>query len=171
MSYRLPIGLVMLSIVLLLAACQPTQAVSTPTATEAASAPVIAPTSTPTLAPVVSTVTPTVEALGSINGWVWHDWCAVSAQPIGADKQTTGCVQEGDHYRANGIKESTEAIIGGVKVKLGAGPCLSIGLAEAETRLTDLSYSFTGLKPGVYCVSIDPLVEPSLAKLQTGAWT
>jgi hypothetical protein len=95
----------------------------------------------------------------------------VSGQPIGADKQTTGCAQEGDHYRANGIKENNEAIIPGVKVKLGAGPCLAIGLAEAETLATDLSYSFTGLKPGTYCVSIDPLTEPSLSKLQNGSWT
>ena len=54
---------------------------------------------------------------------------------------------------------------------MGAGPCLAIGLAEAETLATDLSYSFTGLKPGTYCVSIDPLVEPSLSKLQNGSWT
>jgi hypothetical protein len=173
MLRRLLPGLSMLVIVVLLAACQTAQAVSTPVVTATATAPVSTPTSTPTLAPVISTATPTVEALGSINGWVWHDWCAVSGQPIGADKQTTGCIQEGDHYRANGIKENTESIIGGVKVKLGAGPCLSIGAerAEAETLTTDLSYSFTGLKPGTYCVSIDPLVEPSLSKLQNGSWT
>jgi hypothetical protein len=170
MLHRLPTGLSIL-FVLLLAACQSTQAASTPTAAATPGGPLIVPTSTPTLAPALPTATSTAEALGSINGWVWHDWCAVSAQPIGPGKETAGCVQEGDHYRANGIKESTEALIGGVKVKLGAGPCLTVGLAEAETRLTDLSYSFTGLKPGAYCVSIDPLVEPSLAKLQTGAWT
>jgi hypothetical protein len=44
-------------------------------------------------------------------------------------------------------------------------------LAEAETLATDLSYSFTGLKAGTYCVSIDPLVEPSLSKLKNGSWT
>jgi hypothetical protein len=170
MLHRLPTGLSIL-FVLLLAACQSTQAASTPTAAVTPGAPLIVPTSTPTLAPALPTAAPTAAVLGSINGWVWHDWCAVSAQPIGLGKETAGCVQEGDHYRANGIKESTEAIIGGVKVKLGAGPCLTVGLAEAETRLTDLSYAFTGLKPGTYCVSIDPLVEPSLAKLQTGAWT
>ncbi len=81
--------------------------------------------------PVEPTVTPAPAALGSINGWMWHDGCGISGQPIGPGKDTTGCVQEGDHYRANGIKESSEAIIPGVKVKLGAGPCLAIGLAEA----------------------------------------
>ena len=164
-------GFLIIVVGLLLAACQTTQAASalTPTVTET----VTAPTSTPTLAPIVLTMTPTAEALGSINGWLWHDWCAVSGQPIGPGKQTTGCAQEGDHYRANGIKENTEAIIGGVKVKLGAGACPAIGAerVEAETSVTDLSYSFTGLKPGTYCVSIDPLTEPSLSKLQSGMWT
>ena len=168
-------GFLIIVVGLLLAACQSTQAASAPTATVTATAPaatpLITPTSTPTLPPVVLTMTPTAEALGSINGWLWHDGCAVSGQPIGPGKQTTGCVQEGDHYRANGIKENTEAIIGGVKVKLGAGACPAIGFAEAETSVTDLSYSFTGLKPGTYCVSIDPLTEPSLSKLQTGMWT
>ena len=174
MSQRLSLGLLLVFVVLLLAACQSTQAASTPAVTAtAAAASTTAPAATPTLAPVAPTATstPAAEALGSINGWVWHDACSVSGQPIGPGKQTTGCLQEGDHYRANGIKEDTEAIIAGVKVKLGAGPCLAIGLAEAETLATDLSYSFTGLKSGTYCVSIDPLVEPSLSKLQNGSWT
>ncbi len=178
MLQRLSLASLLLFFVLLLAACQPTQATSMPGATAAVTpamatttAPVTIPTSTPTLAPVAPTATPTTEALGSINGWVWHDACPVSGQPIGPGKQTSGCIQEGDHYRANGIKESNEAIIAGVKVNLGAGPCLATGLAEAETLATDLSYSFTGLKPGTYCVSIDPLIEPSLSKLQNGSWT
>jgi hypothetical protein len=176
MSQRLSVGSLLIFAVLLLAACQATQAASSPTATATTQAPVSIPTSTPTLAPAAPTATPatpTTEALGSISGWVWHDWCGVSGQPIGPGKETTGCVQEGDHYRANGIKESNEAIIPGVKVRLGAGPCSAIGAerAEAETLATDLSYSFTGLKPGTYCASIDPLVEPSLSKLQNGSWT
>ena len=173
MLRRLLPGLLILLAAMLLAACQTAQAVSTlPTATPTTAA-AAAPTSTPTLALVIVTPTPTSEALGSISGWVWHDACAVSGQPIGVGKDTTGCVQEGDHYRANGIKENNEASIAGVKVKLGAGPCLAIGAeqAEAETLATDLSYSFTGLQAGTYCISIDPLVEPSLSKLQNGSWT
>jgi hypothetical protein len=170
----------------ILAACQTTPATSAPTPSPAVT-PAAMPAATPTLAPAVPaepsvpteplpTATPpaataTTEALGSINGWLWHDACQVSGQPIGPGKQTAGCVQDGDHYRANGVKEDNEAIIGGVRVRLGAGPCLAIGLAEAETLVTDLSYSFSGLKPGTYCVSIDPLVEPSLSKLKSGWWT
>ncbi|HTP07634.1 MAG TPA: NBR1-Ig-like domain-containing protein [Anaerolineae bacterium] len=171
MLRRFHSGFLLLFAAVLLAACQTAPAVSTPTATATTSAPIVTPTSTPTLAPAVSIATPTTEALGSISGWVWHDACAVSGQPIGMGKETAGCVQDGDHYRANGIKENTESIIGGVKVKLGAGACPAIGLAEADTRVTDLSYSFTGLEPGTYCVSIDPLNEPSLSKLQNGSWT
>jgi hypothetical protein len=97
----------------------------------------------------------------------------VSGQPIGPGKDTTGCVPEGDHYRANSIKENNEAIIPYVKVNLGAGPCPAIGAerAEAETLATDLSYSFMGLKSGTYCVSIDPLAGSNPSKLQAGTWT
>ncbi|HSD85772.1 MAG TPA: NBR1-Ig-like domain-containing protein, partial [Anaerolineae bacterium] len=175
MLRRSLLGLLFLFAVGLLAACQTAQAVSlsSATPTAAATAAVTTPAATATLGAVAPTATPTPtgEALGSINGWVWHDACSVSGQPVGPGKNTTGCVQEGNHYRANGIKENNEAIISGVKVKLGVGPCLAIGLAEVETLAADLSYSFTGLKAGTYCVSIDPLVEPSLSKLQNGSWT
>ena len=115
--------------------------------------------------------TPRGYALGSINGWLWHDWCPVSGQPIGAGKETTGCVQEGDHYRANGVKEDNEAIIPYVRVNLGAGPCPSIGLAETETLVTDLSYSFMATQAGTYCVSIDPLAGSNPSSCTAGAWT
>jgi hypothetical protein len=155
-----------------IAACQAAQAESVPTSTAAVKPPVSTATLPPPMpTPTAPPVTPTPEALGSINGWLWHDACQVSGQSIGPGKQTRGCIQEGDHYRANGIKEDNEAIIPGIKVRLGAGTCPSIGLAEVETVATDLSYSFMGLKAGTYCVSIDPLVEPNLSKLQTGAWT
>lgn len=175
MLRRSLLGLLFLFAVGLLAACQTAQAVSlsSATPTAAATAAVTTPAATATLGAVAPTATPTPtgEALGSINGWVWHDACSVSGQPVGPGKNTAGCVQEGNYYRANGIKENNEAIIPGVKVKLGVGPCLAIGLAEVETLAADLSYSFTGLKAGTYCVSIDPLVEPSLSKLQNGSWT
>lgn len=173
MLQRLSIGSLFILGVVLLSACQATPADGAPSATPTIEAAISSPTGTPTLAPAAPVATPTAEALGSISGWVWHDACPVSGQPIGPGKETAGCVQEGDHYRANGIKESHEAVISGVKVKLGTGPCLSIGAeqAEAETLAADLSYSFTGLKPGMYCITIDPLVEPSLSKLQNGSWT
>ena len=108
--------------------------------------------------------TPAGYALGSINGWVWHDLCAVSSEG-GAIKPSAGCVQDGLLYHANGILENGEPPIGGVKVTLGAGACPSSGLKETTTITTDLSYSFTGLEAGTYCVSIDPLQEPNAAKL------
>jgi hypothetical protein len=110
MLRRSLLGLLILFAMVLLAACQTAQAVSTLPATPTAPASATAPAATPTLAPAAptATATPTTEALGSINGWVWHDACSVSGQPIGPGKQTAGCAQEGDHYRANGIKESTK---------------------------------------------------------------
>ena len=64
--------------------------------------------------------TPAGYALGSINGWVWHDLCSVSSEG-GAIKPSSGCVQSGLLYHANGIQENGEPPLGGVKVMLGAG--------------------------------------------------
>ena len=125
--------------------------------------------------PVAPTATapaaPTATVTGSINGWLWHDACPVSGQPIGVGKDTTGCVQEGDVYRANGVKEANEAIVPYVRVNLGVGPCPSIGSAETDTRVADLSYSFLGLNAGTYCVSIDPLTASNSSILKAGAWS
>jgi len=114
--------------------------------------------------------TPAAYALGSINGWVWHDLCAVSSEG-GSIKPSAGCVQAGLLYHANGILENGEPPIGGVKVTLGAGACPSSGLKETTTITTDLSYSFTGLEAGTYCVAIDPSLQPNAPILRPGSWT
>jgi len=72
---------------------------------------------------------------------------------------------------ADGLKTSNEQPIGGVKVSLGVGACPSIGLAETTTIVTDLSYSFTDLSAGIYCISIDPTQEPNTSILLSGNWT
>jgi hypothetical protein len=56
-------------------------------------------------------------------------------------------------------------------VTLEEGECLATGLVEMSTINTDLSYSFTGLKAGRYCVSIDPQREPNFSILRPGEWT
>jgi len=106
------------------------------------------------------------QALGSINGWVWHDLCASESSNPGAN-----CVQAGSSYRGDGLMESDESPIDGVKVTLGAGACPSTGLQETRTIATDLSYSFTSLQAGAYCVSIDPQDEANASILLPGSWT
>jgi hypothetical protein len=103
--------------------------------------------------------TATPEVLGSINGWVWHEPCPTSARPTGPEKETSGCAQKDDYSRTTGIK-----------ARLSVGPCSVLGLTMAETQVTDLRYSFTGLKAGTYCVSIDPFAGPGLSKLQNEWW-
>lgn len=44
-------------------------------------------------------------------------------------------------------------------------------IQETATIATDLSYSFTGLPAGMYCVSIDPGRDPNIAVLYPGRWT
>ena len=111
----------------------------------------------------------------SISGWVWHDLC-----DSGKDGQTpplsnmVGCVfgeTAIGPYHANGVQDLVDPLIEGVIVSLGEGECPSTGLAEMSTIITDLSYSFTGLSVGTYCLSIDPQREPNFSILRPGIWT
>jgi len=115
---------------------------------------------------VVFTLPVPSQALGSINGWVWHDMCASGSSDPGVN-----CVQSSNTYRGDGLMENGEPPIDGVKITLGMGACPSTGLQETTTIATDLSYSFIGLEAGTYCVSIDPLIEPNEKILLPGSWT
>ncbi len=150
---------------------QPTSAPPQPTATLPQPA-TVPPTSAPTSQPTTADATPAGFALGSINGWVWHDLCAVSGEG-GPVRPGAGCVQDTrSGYRANGQMEPGEPPIGGVQVRLSAGACPSAAfIAETTTIITDLSYSFTGLNAGTYCVSIDPLQASNASILLPGGWT
>jgi len=112
---------------------------------------------------------------GMISGWVWHDQCesGKDGQPIPVTIPL-GCMNEVSPlgpYHADGAMVIDEPLIEGVVVTLGEGECPSTGMAEMSTIITDLSYSFTELKAGTYCVSIDPQREPNYSILRPGVWT
>ena len=119
---------------------------------------------------------------GAIFGWVWHDQCdsGQDGQPAPASTPP-GCVEEASAigpYHANGLLDSAsgtnEEPIEGVTVRLFEGDCASAVLnqvAETQTIATDISYSFTDLRPGTYCVSIDPQEDVNLSILRPGIWT
>ena len=110
-----------------------------------------------------------------ISGWVWHDQCDSGKDGRPAPAATPpGCVEEVSplgSYLADGVLATDEPLIEGVVVTLGEGACPSTGLAETSTIITDLSYSFSSLKAGTYCVSIDPQREPNFSILRPGIWT
>jgi hypothetical protein len=112
---------------------------------------------------------------GMISGWVWHDLCDSGQDGEPAITRTPeGCVEDVsdlDNYHADGLMAINEPLIEGVVVTLGEGICPSTGMAEISTIITDLSYSFSSLKAGSYCVSIDPQREPNFSILQPGEWT
>lgn len=154
---------------LFLTACLP-QAVPDlpqPAATQAT----VAAASTP--APPITYTTPENAAPASISGVVWHDVCA-SGRP-GEPAPTAppaGCVADNTGgYRANGLADAGELPLAGVRVRLGAGACPAIGLAETISFAGDPSYMFSGLSAGVYCVSIDPTDTANASSLLPGMWT
>jgi hypothetical protein len=110
-----------------------------------------------------------------ISGWVWHDLCDSGQDGEPAKTNTPeGCVEDISalgNYHADGLMSINEPLIEGVVVMLGEGICPSTGMAEYSTIITDLSYSFTSLKAGTYCVSIDPQREPNFSILRPGEWT
>ena len=112
------------------------------------------------------------DGTGAISGQVWHDVCAVSGGEGGVPAEpSAGCVANATGgFQANSIAEANEPGIAGIQVSLGSGACPSTGLAAATTDANGF-YSFIGLEPGSYCVSIDPLVEPNLSLLVPGNWT
>jgi len=110
-----------------------------------------------------------------ISGWVWHDLCdsGKDGEPVKI-KTPEGCMEDVSalgNYHADGLMSINEPLIEGVVVMLGEGKCPSTGMSEQSTIITDLSYYFTGLKAGTYCVSIDPQREPNLSILRPGEWT
>jgi hypothetical protein len=110
-----------------------------------------------------------------ISGWVWNDLCdsGNDGSPVPATTPA-GCVMVDSPigpYHADGEMSIDEPLIEGVVVSLGEGACPSTGLAEYSTIVTDLSYSFSSLKAGIYCVSIDPQREPNFSILRPGVWT
>jgi hypothetical protein len=110
-----------------------------------------------------------------ISGWVWHDLCDSGKDGEPAKTKTPkGCMEDVSalgNYHADGLMSIDEPLIEGVVVMLGEGKCPSTGMAEQSTIITDLSYYFTGLKAGTYCVSIDPQSEPNFSILRPGEWT
>ncbi len=100
---------------------------------------------------------------GAIQGVIWHDLCSNFEA---RDTTPLGCVIGGEAsgYLANGVLEQGELGIEAVEVTLGEDVCPSVGLASAATG-PDGSFTFSGLAPGVYCVSVGD------SNLQPGVWT
>jgi hypothetical protein len=126
------------------------------------------PPASPTV-PQVETANPNA---GTISGVVWHDLCAAGreGEPAPASPPA-GCVlvQNPTVYAANGVREPEEPGLDGVIVRLGLGPCPSIGFMTTTADASG-AYRFDSLAAGTYCVSIDSL-DPANAGLLDGGWT
>ncbi len=102
---------------------------------------------------LTSPPTPT-PAPGGITGIVWDDECnPPHITPDTPEPPPPGCETDGIVYWANGIYEAGEQGIPNVIVQLGVGACPATGLPTTTTNASGV-FSFTGLTPGNYCVSI-----------------
>jgi hypothetical protein len=90
----------------------------------------------------------------------------------------SGCIEEISPlgaYHADGVLDAKELPIEGAAAKLRERTCsgthLTKIMAEPMTLASDISFSFTELKAGTYCLSIDPQEEPNFSLLRPGLWT
>jgi len=119
---------------------------------------------------VVPTNAPT---RGSISGFVWHDLCAPQSATDGA--MPPGCVERADQsvdgrFIADGVYQKNEPRIGSAEIFLGKGKCPATGLAKITASIKG-DYKFTNLKPGDYCVSIDPATDYNKYIFLPGEWS
>lgn len=111
----------------------------------------------------------------SIEGVIWHDLCdSGNDDQIATTLLPRGCVEGNSQlgrYEADGVRQSGEPGLPGVRVALSAGKCPG-GEVQATT-LSDPSgtYLFSNLQSGDYCVSIDPASVDNQERLLSGEWT
>jgi VCBS repeat-containing protein len=112
-------------------------------------------TSEPSVTPEPSKtqISPTQDTeIGTIGGLVWGDLCINFEED---ESIPPGCIpSSGDlKFVGNGILDAGEMGVASATVSLGDGICPSQGNSIIRTN-EDGRYSFSGLNPGVYCVTV-----------------
>lgn len=107
---------------------------------------------------------------GVIGGQVWHDTCSFAEGEMTSEAPARCVVGADGSYVANGLVDPNEMGLEGILLKLGEGSCPAVGLAATITD-SNGGYLFSGLKGGVYCVSIDKFDPQNQDVLATGQWT
>lgn len=122
-----------------------------------------------TVVPTVEpTTTPAETSTYAVQGRVWHDLCAVSADEDAEIE--AGCIVTGeDTVRADGQLDD-EPGIEDLRVVIGEGQCPSEGYDVSITDF-DGSFLFSDLPAGTYCVAVDSDDEQNKDILSFGEWT
>lgn len=109
-------------------------------------------------------------ATGSIGGYLWSDYCLTDES---GDALDGSCVADGSgDYHADGMIEPTETYIAGVLIQMQLGACANNNNGVV-TAVTDNNgrYTFGGLQPVTYCISMNAAEGGNGAKLLPGDWT
>lgn len=107
---------------------------------------------------------------GVIGGQVWHDTCATDEGGTASEAPARCEVGDDGSYVANGLVDPGEVGLEGIVLELGEGSCPAAGLAATITD-SNGAYLFSGLKGGLYCVSIDKSDPQNQDALAAGQWT
>jgi hypothetical protein len=109
-------------------------------------------------------------AIGSISGYLWHDYCLTNEN---GDALDGNCVADGNgDYHADGMIQPTETYIAGVLIQMQLGACANNNNVVV-TAVTDNTgrYIFGSLQPATYCISMNAAEGGNGAKLLPGDWT
>ena len=140
----------------------------TPAPGVSASPPSGQPTSTP-----AASATPTLAAgMGRVEGLVWQDECTLTpGEDGGMPTPAPNCRQYPTlGYAGDGQRQPEESGIAGVRVELATGTCPGVAYRDAKTD-GEGHFVFDGVKPGVYCLRVDPNTPPNDTALPLGDWT
>lgn len=108
----------------------------------------------------------------TLGGVVWLDKCSPPNVEGSTRPQQGVCVATSSGgLEANGLRESDERGMAGIEVVLTTRCAQGATLVAKTTTDSSGQYRFSGLAPGTYCVSVNPVSETNSALLIPGAFT
>ena len=144
-----------------------------PTQPPAATAPARGTATLPGATPAPTRTTAPAGNKGTITGLVWEDRCTIQGGEGGAALEPgPGCrLYPGLGYAADGQRQPEEPGLSGVKVSLWRGTCPGEAMVAQTTTDPQGRFTFSGLEPGTYCVTVEATEEGNARLLIPGVWT
>jgi hypothetical protein len=113
-----------------------------------------------------------INGMSSVEGMIWQERCEGDLNARESSPTPRGCKfwENSLAFFGNGILDSGEVGISGVKVSIGAGTCPA-DVSKTSVSASDGTYHFSDLQPGLYCVTANLHAALDQETIDSGAWT